>query len=176
MSDTLGQLLRGAREARAESLDDVERMTHIRVRQLTSIEADDLSALPSPAQARGYIKNYAQHLGLDLQEVLTLYETAQKGRPASRGQATQPPHSRPNMIGTTSASAPPQRPPAAPRARPGQPATQTAPAARPAPMSPRGRVRVRWPRLLSADVLVATVITLLLVALQIGRASWRERV
>ena len=168
MSDTLGQLLRGAREARAESLDDIERVTHIRVRQLTAIEAGDLSALPSPAQARGYIKNYAQYLGLDLQEVLALYEAAQKGRPVSRGQATQPPHSRPNLTGTTRASAPPQRPPAAPRARPGQPATEPAP---PAPLPPRGQVRTRRPRLLSADVLVATVITLLLAALLVWGGS-----
>ena len=171
MSDTVGQLLRGAREARGESLDDIERVTHIRVRQLTAIEADDLGALPSPAQARGYIKNYAQHLGLDLQEVLALYEAAQKARPASRGQATQPPHSRPNLTGTTRASASPQRPVAPPRARPGQPATQPAPTAPPAPTPARGQVRTRRPRLLSADVLVATVITLLLVALLVWGGS-----
>src|SRR5262245_21682204 len=99
MSETLGQLLRTAREARGESLDDVERETHIRARQLAAIEADDLAALPPPAQARGYIKNYAQHLGLDLQEVLAQYEASQKKRPSSRGQATQPPHSRPNLTG-----------------------------------------------------------------------------
>ncbi len=168
MSDTLGQRLRQAREARGESLDDIERVTHIRVRQLTAIEADDLGALPSPAQARGYIKNYAQHLELDLQEVLALYEAAQKGRPASRGQATQPPHSRPSLVSPKRGGAPPQRP-TAPRPRPGQAPAPPAPAASQIPRS--GQVRTRWPRLLSADVLVATVITLLLVALLVWGGS-----
>ena len=119
MSDTLGQLLRGAREARGETLDDIERVTHIRARQLTAIEADDFGALPSPAQARGYIKNYAQHLGLDLQDVLARYEAAQTKRPA--GQATRPPpHSRPDMTGTSSAAAQPQRPALPPQARSAQ--------------------------------------------------------
>src|SRR5260370_27447909 len=108
MTDTLGQLLRGAREARGETLDDVERVTHIRARQLTAIEADDFGALPSPAQARGYIKNYAQHLGLDLQDVLARYEAAQSKRPA--GQATRPPRSRPDLSGTSRSPTAPHRP------------------------------------------------------------------
>ena len=178
MSDTLGQLLRAAREARGESLDDIERATHIRVRQLTAIEADDLGALPSPAQARGYIKNYAQHLELDLQEVLALYEATQKSRPLSRGQATQPPRSQTSLVGTTGANTRPPRPAAAPQPRPGQPATRPVPAAPipaapvpAAPLPPRGQVRTRRPRLLSADVLVAAVITLLLVALLVWGGS-----
>ena len=81
MTDTLGQMLREARESRGESLEDVERVTHIRPRQLSALEADNYAALPSPAQARGYVKNYAQHLGLDVQEALGQYEAEQKRPP-----------------------------------------------------------------------------------------------
>ena len=195
MSDTLGQLLRGAREARGETLDDIERVTHIRARQLTAIEADDFGALPSPAQARGYIKNYAQHLGLDLQDVLERYEAAQSKRP-SAGQATRPPHSRPDLSGTASSATGPQRPALPPKARSAQmtgtrsaatgrppaaarPAAAVSPGAaippgaatQPPPTVRAAPVRVRRPRLLSADVLVATVITLLLVALLLWGGS-----
>jgi len=164
MSDTLGQLLRSAREARGESLADVERVTHIRARQLTAIEADDFGALPSPAQARGYIKNYAQHLGLDLQDVLGRFEAAQKRRPFSSGQATRPPASR-RGPGQPALGAAPQRPGAAAAAQPEPRPEATSSPAR------RAIVQTRRPRRLSADVLVATITTVLLVALLVWGGS-----
>lgn len=166
MSDTVGQLLRGAREARGETLDDVERATHIRTRQLLAIEFDDFGALPSPAQARGFIKNYAQHLGLDLQDVLERYEAAQKKRPPGST-------SRPALAGrgdpapAERAVTPPQRPPSLVRVR-SSPAAQREVAAGP---TPPPQVRTRRPRLLSADVLVAVVVTLLLVSLLLWGGS-----
>ena len=169
MSDTLGQLLRGAREARGETLDDVERVTHIRARQLTAIEADDYGFLPSAAQARGYVKNYAQHLGLDLQDVLERYEAAQTKRPV--GQATRPPRRQPDLAAPARGAGSAQRPPPPQRARVPQ-LTATPPgAATQPPRAPTATVRVRRPRLLSADVLVAAVITLLLVALLLWGGS-----
>ncbi len=167
MSDTLGQLLRSAREARGETLDDIERVTRIRVRHLTALEADDFGALPSPAQARGFIKNYAQYLGLDLQDVLERYEAAQKKRPAKPGQATRPPHSRPDLAASSQVAASPPRSP-----RPQPPKTQPVADTLVAPPPARsGQVRIRRPRLLSADVLVAVVITLLLAALLVWGGS-----
>jgi cytoskeleton protein RodZ len=166
MSDTLGQLLRETREARGETLDDIERVTHIRVRQLAAIEADDLAALPSPAQARGYIKNYAQHLGLDLQEVLARYEAGQKRRPA----AAASPRRDPAPVARGDATRPP-RSPAVTRVPPGGGVAAPAPP-EPVPVPARTpQIKVRRPRLFSADVLVATVITLLLVALLVWGGS-----
>jgi cytoskeleton protein RodZ len=164
--DTLGQLLRGAREARGETLDDVERVTRIRARHLSAIEADDLGALASPAQARGFIKNYAQHLGLDIQDVLERYEAAQKKRPP-----TQPSNAAPKRRD----EAPPARgaswPPRPPLAR-AQPGAAAAAKLEPAAAQARtAQVQTRRPRLVSADVLVATVITLLLVALLVWGGS-----
>jgi cytoskeleton protein RodZ len=156
MTETLGQLLRGAREARGETLDEVERETRIRARQLAAIEADDWGTLPSPAQARGYIKNYAQHLGLDVQDVLERYEAAQKRRPS--GADTLP---RRAARGLPPPARPPSPPP--PKTRSGAAAT---PQPEPIAASVRApQIRTRRPRLLSADVLVSAVITVLLVAL-----------
>ena len=164
MSDTLGQLLRGAREGRGETLDEVERATRIRTRQLSAIEADDFAALPSPAQARGFIKNYAQHLGLDLQDVLERYEAAQKkrppGKPSAAASRTEPAPALP----AAQAQRPPPGKARAPDAVPPGPAV-AAGTARPS------QVRTRRRRLLSADVLVATVVTLLLVSLLVWGGS-----
>jgi hypothetical protein len=178
MSDSVGQLLRAAREARGQTLDDVEAVTRIRARHLAALEADDYAALPSLAQARGFVKNYAEYLELDIQDMLGRYEQALKkrpprsddrpgtgsrpGTPAARGGTPAP--ARPAPV---RAPAPPehlrhpargpngQPPPAAPTRR-----NRAAPA-----VDERGMPRVRRRRLLSADLLVATVITLLLGAL-----------
>jgi transcriptional regulator with XRE-family HTH domain len=64
MAESLGSLLRQKRESLGLSLEEVERHTHIRVKHLKAIETDDLSAIPSVPQARGFIHNYATFLGI----------------------------------------------------------------------------------------------------------------
>ena len=62
---SLGQILRQAREERALSLQEVEQQTRIRVKFLEALENGDLSVLPSPIHAKGFLRNYAQFLHLD---------------------------------------------------------------------------------------------------------------
>lgn len=67
---TIGQRLRTAREEKQLTLDKVFEATRIRVTYLRALELDDLSSMPSPVQARGYLRNYAEYLGLDLDQLL----------------------------------------------------------------------------------------------------------
>ncbi len=67
---TLGSQLKAARLARHESLEDISKAIRIRVAYLEALEADDLSRLPSPVHARGFLRLYADYLGLDLTELL----------------------------------------------------------------------------------------------------------
>ena len=67
---SLGQVLRHAREARALALDEVEMQTRIRVKYLQALESGDLSVLPSVTHARGFLRNYAQFLQLDTNSLL----------------------------------------------------------------------------------------------------------
>ncbi len=62
MEGTIGNQLRTAREARGLSLQDVEKSIHIRVHYLQALENDDFSSLPSKAQARGFLRLYADFL------------------------------------------------------------------------------------------------------------------
>ena len=57
MFDTIGATLRAAREARGWTIEDVEKATHIRGRYLSALEAGEIEALPSPLQARGFLRN-----------------------------------------------------------------------------------------------------------------------
>jgi cytoskeletal protein RodZ len=70
MPETIGQRLKKAREYRNLTLEKVEEVTRIRAQYLQALEADDFSALPSPIQARGFLRNYAQYLELDLDQMV----------------------------------------------------------------------------------------------------------
>jgi cytoskeleton protein RodZ len=83
MLDAIGDTLREARESRGWSLEEVEKATHIRTKYLVALEAGDLDSLPSMHQARGFLRNYAQHLGLKPDQVLGQMDEALK--PVKRG-------------------------------------------------------------------------------------------
>ncbi len=68
-----GQLLRAARQERGLTLEDAERGTRIRRQFLEALEADDYQQLPPPVYVRGFIRTYARWLGLDAEEVVSLF-------------------------------------------------------------------------------------------------------
>lgn len=65
MEQTIGTALRLRREEKKLTLEQVSQETRIRINYLQAIENDQLTALPSLAQARGFIRLYANFLGLD---------------------------------------------------------------------------------------------------------------
>ncbi len=69
MSETIGQQLKQARLAKNLSLAKVVQATRIQAHYLEALEADDFSSIPSAAQARGFLKLYAEFLGLSLEEM-----------------------------------------------------------------------------------------------------------
>lgn len=76
---SIGEELRQAREAQGLTLEAVERAIRIRAKQLAALEADDYTVFASALQARGFLRNYAAHLGLSADELLA--EAAAKARP-----------------------------------------------------------------------------------------------
>ncbi len=67
---TIGKKLKATREAKRLTLEKVFEATRIRLPYLQALEADDLSSMPSPVQARGYLRNYAEFLGLNFDQLL----------------------------------------------------------------------------------------------------------
>jgi cytoskeleton protein RodZ len=65
MSKSVGQKLRQAREARSLSLEEVSQATYMRASYLQALETGELDGLPSITQARGFLRAYADFLGLD---------------------------------------------------------------------------------------------------------------
>ncbi len=70
MPQTIGQRLKKEREARYLSLEKVSADTRIRKFFLQALESDDYSVMPSAAQGRGFLRNYANYLGLNVDEMI----------------------------------------------------------------------------------------------------------
>jgi cytoskeletal protein RodZ len=80
MSILLAQELRQARQEAGLSLQEVAAGTHIKLRYLEALERGDLDALPSTAQARGFLRVYANFLNRDPQAFIRLMdETGDNG-------------------------------------------------------------------------------------------------
>jgi cytoskeletal protein RodZ len=62
---TLGEKLRAKREEKGLTLEKAAQQTSIRVQFLQAIENDQMGAMASAAQARGFTRLYASFLGLD---------------------------------------------------------------------------------------------------------------
>jgi cytoskeletal protein RodZ len=88
----LGATLRAARSASGLSLAELERRTKIRAAHLSALEEERLDMLPPPPFVRGFVRTYAQALGLDpeplLARVSELDSAAPGGSPWRPVQAT----------------------------------------------------------------------------------------
>jgi cytoskeleton protein RodZ len=71
----IGSSLREARSRRGLALPQVERDTHIRGRYLTALEEEQFDVLPAPAYVRGFLRTYAEYLGLDGQQFVDQYNS-----------------------------------------------------------------------------------------------------
>jgi len=70
MFESIGQQLKKEREARFLTLEKAAEATRIRTVFLQALEADDYSVMPSAAQGRGFLRNYAEYLELNIDEMI----------------------------------------------------------------------------------------------------------
>jgi transcriptional regulator with XRE-family HTH domain len=101
--EVLGSELREARLRKELSLDEVEQELRIRAKFLAAIETGDYSLIPSQVQARGFLRNYAQFLGLDADAILARYEQAM-GQPEAFGYNGHLPKPMPVVVAKPSES------------------------------------------------------------------------
>lgn len=71
---TVGQILKESRVKKEVSLDEVARETKIRKPYLLALEKDDYQSLPSVTTSKGFIRNYAQFLGLEPERVVAVFK------------------------------------------------------------------------------------------------------
>jgi transcriptional regulator with XRE-family HTH domain len=113
---TIGEQLRAAREAKGVSQSDAASATKILTKLIVSMEADDFSVMAAPTYAKGFIRLYAQYLGLDSEPLIEKYTENHAGGPrrlidesSQLEQNTQDSRvfpARPNLLGKVSGSLP----------------------------------------------------------------------
>jgi cytoskeletal protein RodZ len=82
--DQLGDLLHQSRQQLGLSLDEIEASTRIKRAYLEALEAENFDELPHQVAARGFLRNYASALKLDVDYILELYDKKNEGTVASR--------------------------------------------------------------------------------------------
>ena len=87
MNESIGARLKQAREQRHLTLQQVSDTTKVRPHYLQALENDDLSAISSAAQARGFLRIYADFLGLNAEDLMLVK------RPVGSVPAAEPPGS-----------------------------------------------------------------------------------
>lgn len=87
MTKTIGQQLRQIRQGRELTLEQVSKATRIRVHYLQAMEAGNFDALPSPIQARGFLRLYADYLGMDPEPLLVSLSAQASGEPTTGGSS-----------------------------------------------------------------------------------------
>lgn len=70
---TIGQILKEARLDKQINLEQAVAATKIRQEYLLALEEGDFSRLPSFTSARGFLKNYAEFLGLSSKPILAIF-------------------------------------------------------------------------------------------------------
>jgi len=77
--ESIGENLREARHNRKVSLEDASRATRIKIEILEQLEADEFDRLAAPTYTKGFLKLYAEYLGLDGHSVVEAYLRSQGG-------------------------------------------------------------------------------------------------
>lgn len=76
--DTVGTALRRQRETKRMGLAEVSRVTRIPVSTLEAIEQDHFDDLPGEVFVRGFLKSYAQTVGLLPDDVVARYTASRR--------------------------------------------------------------------------------------------------
>jgi hypothetical protein len=84
----IGYSLREARERQGLGYPEIELATKIRAKYIRALEEEDFDAIPGDAYTRGFLRSYAEYLGLDgdvyVDEYASRFQTSWRDEPPSR--------------------------------------------------------------------------------------------
>ncbi|HEY8239837.1 MAG TPA: helix-turn-helix domain-containing protein [Kiritimatiellia bacterium] len=78
--ESLGQTFKSTRERKRVSLSQAAAKTRIKVQILEGLEKNDFSTIAAPTYAKGFIKMYAEYLGLDPAPLIKEYNERQPAK------------------------------------------------------------------------------------------------
>lgn len=68
------EILKNAREQKGVTINEVALVTKINAKTIEALEAADLDRLPQKAFIRGFVQTYAKYLGLDIAQILSVFQ------------------------------------------------------------------------------------------------------
>ena len=77
--ETIGQILKNAREKKGLTIEELEATTHIVARFIKALENEEFDVLPGEIYVKGFIKNLSDKLSLDADMVLERYNLQKNG-------------------------------------------------------------------------------------------------
>ena len=102
--ESLGEKLKTAREERGWNYDYVSRETNISGKYLEALEREDFSSFPGEPYVLGFLKNYGEFLGINPEELSSLYRSLKiQEQPVPVEQLLKSPSPAPKIIGWTAA-------------------------------------------------------------------------
>ncbi len=87
--DTFGDQLRQERKRRNVALDEIARLTKIRIRYLQALEDGQHERLPGIVFAKGYVRAYAETIGADADRLVGAYVAEQRSLGRLETEASQ---------------------------------------------------------------------------------------
>ncbi len=72
--DSIGEILKAAREQKGYTLEQVVQDTNISRTYIEALEKEDFSKFPGETYVYGFLRNYADHLGLDPEKAVERYK------------------------------------------------------------------------------------------------------
>ncbi len=72
--ESIGEKLKSARESRGLTVDQIARETNIAKRFISALEEEAFDVFPGEPYLLRFLRNYADYLGLDAEEMVTLYK------------------------------------------------------------------------------------------------------
>ncbi len=77
--DSIGQQLKAARERKGVTASQAAVATRMKVQQVEALERDDYSRLTVPTYAKGFLRLYAEYLGIDAAPLVSEYSALRSG-------------------------------------------------------------------------------------------------
>jgi len=98
--ESLGNKLKEARETKGLTFEHVSRDTNISSKFLEALEREDYTPFPGEPYVLGFLKNYGEYLGLDPEELLSLYRSIKiREQPVPVEQLLRNPSPLPKILG-----------------------------------------------------------------------------
>jgi cytoskeletal protein RodZ len=97
--ESLGDKLRSTREAKGYTFDYISRETNIATRYLEALETENFAIFPGEPYLQGFLRNYGEYLGLDADELFSLYRALKiQEQPVPVEQLLRSPSKAPKII------------------------------------------------------------------------------